>query len=843
MTFRRWTILVAAVVAALGVTGLAFDAWRSYSRELAEASRTAQSLVTALGDHTGRTIQVVDQALDAIAADADAVLSPRTDRQDISASFERRLQNLPQLLWFSVFDAEGNLIASSSPEASASGNIAEEAWFAPYLNPAEFDVISGHSNFGHLGKAKVSSRWFIPVTRALKTPDGKLRAVLMAALDQRYFAELYSRIDVREHGNVTLFETDGTIVARFPNNDDFVGRSAASGALFRTHLPQANSGVIRLKTALESRDILLAYRTVADYPLVINVAFDEGDVLGGWRKSLAVYAALVAAIVGVSFAAAHFFLRSAESAKALAVSQKEAEDALARQREIGIVQRHLSNAERIANIGNWHWNIETNELAWSDQIYRIFGLLTQEFGASYPAFLDYVHPEDRANVEEAVRQAVESGAPYAIDHRIVRADGTVRIVHEQGEIVRDPMGRARTMNGVVQDVTELRKAEAERLKSEMRLAGILNIAPEAIIAVDAAGLIQVFNIGAEQIFGQAAYVVIGQPLSILLPERFRARHPEMIRAFGNSTEPSRLMSRRGRISGLRSDGTEFSAEASIAKLDVGGERLFTVILRDITERVEEERTLVAAKEVADAASRAKSEFLANMSHELRTPLNAIIGFSEMMSMQQLGPLGDKRYEEYAADIASSGKHLLDLINDILDVAKIEARQMRLDESAVDLGRTAHESLGFLKATANDGSVAVSVDVAQSMPRVLADERKMKQIVLNLLSNAVRFTPKGGAVTVRIAIGKNGEPTLVVSDTGIGIPLEQLPYIGQPFVQVDGGLNGRFEGTGLGLALSKALTELHGGTLTIESEVGRGTTVTVRLPPDRVVKEATTTDIA
>lgn len=377
--------------------------------------------------------------------------------------------------------------------------------------------------------------------------------------------------------------------------------------------------------------------------------------------------------------------------------------------------------------------------------------------------------------------------------------------------------------------------------SEMRLAGILSIAPEAIVVVDESGAIRLFNSGAEKIFGYDADEAIGQPLDILIPERHRARHPDLMKAFANGLEQSRMMSTRGRIAGLRRGGREFPAEASIAKLDLDDEWLFIVILHDATESVAQERSLIIAKEDAELASRAKSEFLANMSHELRTPLNAIIGFSEMMSLQQFGPLGNPRYEGYAHDIVASGRHLLSVINDVLDVAKIEARQMHIVESDLDLGQMAVESLSLIMPMADEKGLRMTLDVAQEMPPVRADERRMRQVALNLLSNAIKFTPRGGVVTVRIACDRDGAPTFTIADTGIGIPADRLRYIGQPFVRAEDQHNRNADGTGLGLALTNALVVLHGGTLTIASEVGRGTTVTVRLPAERALvatREAT-----
>ena len=233
-----------------------------------------------------------------------------------------------------------------------------------------------------------------------------------------------------------------------------------------------------------------------------------------------------------------------------------------------------------------------------------------------------------------------------------------------------------------------------------------------------------------------------------------------------------------------------------------------------------------------AASRAKSEFLANMSHELRTPLNAVIGFSELMLAAGSGIAGDK-YEEYLNLIHGSGRHLLDIINDVLDLAKVEAGKMSLSEESVELRQISASCLRLVSSNAKEERIDLRSEIPDNLPSMKADRRKIKQILINLLSNAVKFTPVGGQIRVTARINENGQLALAVSDTGEGIPPESLTDVLNPFRQADSGLNRRFDGVGLGLPLSKAMAELHGGTLELDSEVGVGTTVTVTFPAERL----------
>jgi signal transduction histidine kinase len=258
------------------------------------------------------------------------------------------------------------------------------------------------------------------------------------------------------------------------------------------------------------------------------------------------------------------------------------------------------------------------------------------------------------------------------------------------------------------------------------------------------------------------------------------------------------------------------------------------------ERIVAERTreLMVAHDQALAASEAKSQFLAGMSHELRTPLNAIIGFSEVMQLELNGPIHGA-YRDYAVIIHESGHHLLGIINDILDVAKIEAGRMELHEEIIDIGEIVAEAVRVLSDKACRAGIVVKTTLPSGLPRILADKGKIRQILLNLIGNSIKFTRKDGTITVSARISSVGKFVFAVSDTGIGIPADALESVMEAFVQSGDALTRSQHGSGLGLPLCKALTEMHSGSLLLESELGKGTCVTISLPPHRVLLEEPT----
>jgi len=364
----------------------------------------------------------------------------------------------------------------------------------------------------------------------------------------------------------------------------------------------------------------------------------------------------------------------------------------------------------------------------------------------------------------------------------------------------------------VRDITD-------RKKAEQKFRGLLEAAPDAMVIVGRDGRIALINSQMERLFGYPREQLLGQPVDILVPERYRVAHGEHRAGF--FTQPhARAMGAGLQLFGLRRDGSEFPVEISLSPLETEEGLFVSGAIRDATERRQFEKTL-------QEANRLKSEFLANMSHELRTPLNGIIGFSEFLMDGKAGPL-HARQAEFIGDVLASGRHLLRLINDVLDLSKIEAGRMDLLPETFALGAAVDEVCSIVANAGHTKDIVLHREVSRAVADVTLDRHKFMRILYNLLSNAFKFTDEGGEVTLRLD-RVNGALRLQVQDTGIGIRAEDLPKLFIEFQQLDSGPGRRHQGTGLGLALTRRLAELHGGSVHVESSAGLGSTFTVLLP--------------
>jgi PAS domain S-box-containing protein len=372
---------------------------------------------------------------------------------------------------------------------------------------------------------------------------------------------------------------------------------------------------------------------------------------------------------------------------------------------------------------------------------------------------------------------------------------------------------------------------ARRNAELAELTAILNTATDGVVTLDERGRLLSMNSAAEALFGYDQNEVVGEPVTLLLAGESHGPALDYLEGLNGGGVASVMNDGREVLGRVRQGGT-ITLSMTMGRIREGRNAKFCAVLRDMTAWKKVESDLTAAKKAAEAASTQKSDILAKISHEIRTPLNAIIGFSEVMSSESFGPIGNDRYKEYLGDIRDSGNYVISLVNDLLDLAKIEAGRLDLDFVSVSLNDIATSAVALLQPEAARGRVVLRTGLTQKLPPVVADQRSLRQIVINLLSNAVKFTDAGGQVIVSTALGDRGEALLRVRDTGIGMDEKELKLALEPFRQVPN--TRKAGGTGLGLPLTKALIEANRGEMLMTSVKGEGTLVEVVFPPQRVL---------
>ncbi|GAB4372117.1 MAG: hypothetical protein Kow00128_20610 [Deltaproteobacteria bacterium] len=371
---------------------------------------------------------------------------------------------------------------------------------------------------------------------------------------------------------------------------------------------------------------------------------------------------------------------------------------------------------------------------------------------------------------------------------------------------------------------ERRRIHEALQESEGRHRAIVDTAVDGIVTIDEEGIVRSFNPAAERIFGYEAAEVIGRNVRMLQPEPYRSRHDEYLRNYLRTGE-KKIIGIGQEVTGLRRDGTSFPLDLAVSEVIVGRRRLFTGIIRDITDRKRVETELRAAKEEAESASRAKTEFLASMSHEIRTPMNAILGMAELLHETPLSP----EQREHVRILRSAGENLLALINDILDISKLEAGHLELERIGFDLREVLEKTCEILALRAHHKGLELACRLTEDAPvRLVGDPLRLRQVLVNLIGNAIKFTDRGEVVVEVRSAGPAGpeEPVELlfsVSDTGIGIPADKREVIFEQFTQVDASTTRQYGGTGLGLNISQRIVNAMGGTIRVESEPGRGST--------------------
>lgn len=370
-----------------------------------------------------------------------------------------------------------------------------------------------------------------------------------------------------------------------------------------------------------------------------------------------------------------------------------------------------------------------------------------------------------------------------------------------------------------------KRGKVDKIKQgDEQFKALLESAPDAMIIVGENGRILLVNAQVEKLFGYARHELIGEKIEKLVPEKFRHAHPSH-RSMYFKNPKVRPMGIGNDLFGRRKDGTQFVAEISLSPIETPQGRWVTAAVRDVTER---KRDMDERNRRMQETNRLKTEFLANMSHELRTPLNAIIGFTTLLRAGNAGPISETQ-KEYLSDVLTSSKHLLQLINDVLDLAKVESGKIQFTIENVHLQTIAYEVRDILRGLATERNIHVTVKVDPNLTYVKLDSRMLKQVFYNYLSNAIKFTPEKGNVNMRLAPYLHGMFRIEVEDTGIGIKSEDIRKLFVEFQQLDSGIAKKYPGTGLGLALTKRLVEALGGQVGVTSVPNQGSTFTAILP--------------
>ena len=637
-----------------------------------------------------------------------------------------------------------------------------------------------------------------------------------------------------------LLSTDGRVVGSIPANPSYLGLNIdkVMGAGFVIDTAVNAPNMLPTKLA-NGDDALIASRDLSPFPGSLLSYQKKSDVLSVWRNGvmqLAVLFAVTFLVLMMLSGAFHW-----QAAKA-----SDADDMLT------LATTRLDKALDGGECGLWDWNLAEGHIFWSKSMFEILGLPPKGDFLSYGEVAQRIHPED-AKLDHLIEDLL-SGQRKVFDQEF-------RMRHESGNWV---WLRARAalahgdgesephLVGIVFDISRQKKLDKINRDAEVRLKDAVENISEAFVLWDTESRLVLCNSKYQQF--HSLPVAVCQPGTPYGDVAAASKEP-VVRQFvpgqANDNSGARSMEvqladgrwlqineRRTKDGGFVSVGTDITPLKQQEERLLHSERNLMITVRDLQKErqlAEEQSQRLAEladkyaseKTRAESANRSKSEFLANMSHELRTPLNAVIGFSEIMSQQMFGPLGAPKYSEYASDIRKSGQFLLDVINDILDMSKIEAGKIDLEPLDVDLRSVLEDVLRLVTPRASEGKIGLRLEFADS-PHIYADRRALKQVFINLISNAIKFTPEGGSVIIKASSSATMISVQII-DTGIGIPQRDIQKLGRPFEQVENQFTKSKGGSGLGLAISKSLVDLHGGSLKITSKVGQGTIVHVELP--------------
>lgn len=480
----------------------------------------------------------------------------------------------------------------------------------------------------------------------------------------------------------------------------------------------------------------------------------------------------------------------------------------------------LGLAESMAGVGNWHWDVEANVVTWSPEVYRIHAVTPETFNPSLDSAVGAYHPEDQIRLQGMIGHALATGEGYEGQFRIRRSDGAERIVRAKAECERTATGQVKALFGVFQDVTEQQRTLQRVQKSETNYKLLAENMGDVITRIQPGGHSNYISPAIESLLGYTARDMASRTAQDFVHPEDRAKVLAVI-IRGMAGERSQRLQHRA----VHKDGRTVWVESHFQAVpdEAGGVRELVAVIRDVTDRKALEDQLIEARDTAEAGARAKSEFLANMSHELRTPLTSVIGFSGLLQASEALPKAERLY---ADRIATASEALLSVINDILDYSKLEADAVELDPQPFDPRELADGAASIVEDQCARKGLDLVVAVADDLPEsLMGDGNRLRQVLLNFLSNAVKFTARGQiTLTVGGAATRDGwRLKAQVRDSGIGIAADKIDALFERFAQADASTTRTYGGTGLGLSISRRLIEMMGGEIGVESQAGEGST--------------------
>ncbi|WP_417667285.1 ATP-binding protein [Roseibium sp.] len=649
-------------------------------------------------------------------------------------------------------------------------------------------------------------------------------------------------------------DKDGQIVASAPLRPMLEGIKITD--LFGPSQPLtvfgARAGVMSLPASIngsgEPVDVFATIHHLDGRLGMVAVVQSEADIFADWRRDVSANVTLFVGTAAILLVLIYAFF--AQSTRA-----EQADDMYAATRS------RIDAALNHGRCGLFDWDLSRGRIFWSSSLYELLGRTPKDDILSFAEVTAITHPDD-VDLLQLAEGLLENG-DGTVDEmfRMRHSDGHWIWLRARGEIQNEPGRSEPHLIGICIDVTEQHElAEASRT-ADLRLRDAIETISEAFVLWNAKNELVICNSNYQSLHNLPSSVIKpGTPYNEVMaaaengevtsrPVKVSQRTDAPNGSYEAQLDDGRwlqISERRTKDGGFVSVGTDITPLKQHEEKLLDSERKLKATIADLqksrqTLQVQAQQLVELAdkyaeeKTKAEDANRAKSEFLANISHELRTPLNAIIGFSDIMNQEMFGPLGTDRYSEYCEDIHNSGTYLLNVINDILDMSKIEAGRLSIETEALNAGEVARDAARIITAAASEKRIKVSYDVDPEDLPVAADRRALKQVLLNLLANAVKFTPDGGEVRL-VARPEGSMVRFQIIDTGIGISDADIERLAQPFIQVENQFTKSHKGSGLGLAIARSLIELHGSKLNIASEVGKGTTVSFVLPLGETLEE-------